>query len=105
MTDTATAMGRCGHAWGGPTWVVARPDSRVVVRMAFTSAEVEVDASGLDEVLGLLLGDGSVRVTAAASLRRLAWGATTTDGTSRLFSYTGTRQQWQGQDCPVWGVG
>ena len=57
MTDHAgipVVLARLGRAMGGPTYLLARPDRRVVIRVAFERAELEVDASSLDEPVGVL---------------------------------------------------
>jgi len=57
VTDHAgipVVLARLGHALGCPTYLLARPDRRVVIRVAFERAELEVDASSLDEPVGVL---------------------------------------------------
>ena len=91
-------LARLGHALGGPTYLLARPDRRVVIRMAFDAHELEVDASSLDEPVGILLRDGSMRVlddVSSASIR-LAYGAKV-DG-HRIWLYSGQRDG----DRAVW---
>ena len=58
MSDKTRAITQLGHAFGGPTWLLLRPDGRVVVRMAFGEAEREEPFSGLDEVVGVLTSGG-----------------------------------------------
>ena len=96
MTDhagTPTVLARLGHTLDGPTYLLARPDRRVVIRMAFDEQELEVDASGLDEPVGVLLRDGSMRVLddVASGAIRLAYGAKV-DG-RRIWLYSGQRDR------------
>ena len=58
MSDKTRAITQLGHAFGGPTWLLLRPDGRVVVRMAFDDDDRDEPFSGLDEVIGILTSDG-----------------------------------------------
>jgi len=103
---TPRVLARVGFALGGPTYILARPDRRVVLRCAFDEHELAVDASGIDEPLGVLLRGGDrvvVTPSAARGTRRIAYNAQRPDG-ERLFHYERERATWDGADCAVWRI-
>ena len=104
MTDHTTILASCGHAFGGPTYLVQRPDDHVVLRIIFTPADASVPLHPTDEPIGVGPVDGQILVTTQdPSMRRAAYGAKTLDQTERrAFAYHGDRNEHEGRSCPVW---
>jgi hypothetical protein len=87
------------HAFGGPTYLVVRPDGLLVARLAFDEIERDADAMESDEIIGNLCSDGRLKLLAHGPAVHLAWGAKRADG-QRLFQYTGERNSIDGR--PIW---
>ena len=71
---TPRVLRSLGHAWGGPTWLVALADGTVVVRMAFDDAEALADdVTDLDEEVGYLRPDGALVARSRSEVRALVY--------------------------------
>jgi hypothetical protein len=96
---SSAVLVRMGHAFGGPTYLVVRPDGLLVARLAFDEVERDADAMESDEIIGNFCSDGKLKLLASGPAARLAWGAIRPDG-QRMFRYTGERNCIDGR--AVW---
>lgn len=85
-----------GHALGGPTRLVLRPDRVVAIRMAFTPEEWAAPEHDSDEPIGELWRDGRIVADCHHSYRSLAYHAKRNG--KRVWRYEG--EMFDGR--PVW---